>query len=116
MRPTVGLRRAELGQHGLAGHRCLADRDARHGAIGQEDVDARAEPDEADALACLHLLVAGAPAHDAPGDEAGDLDDSDGAVRTVDDEAVAFVLSARLVEFRIEELALRVGDAPDPSA
>ena len=78
--------------------------------LGQEDIDARAEADEAEALADRDVAAGLGPADDAARDEAGDLHDGDRAVRAFDDEAVALVLLARLVELGIEEFSGPVFD------
>jgi hypothetical protein len=51
------------------------------------------------------------PAQDPPRDQPGDLHDADlAAVRHLDDQAVALVVLARLVQRGVEELARPVGD------
>src|ERR1700748_2300512 len=96
-----GRRRAlgrDLRDHRLArdSARTEADHDLR--ARRQVDVDPRAEADEADALAgCKQRALMG-EAHDPPGDQAGDLDHPKPSGWRVDDDAVALVVFARLVE------------------
>ena len=106
---TSGVRRraAEFGQHGFAADRRLADGDAQRRRPGQEDVDARAEADQAETLADADIGAGLGPADDAARHQPGDLHDGDRAVGAVDDQAVALVLAARLVELGIEEFARR---------
>src|SRR6187401_3532430 len=87
----------------------------RNGTRRQIDVEARAEADHADALAGGERLSLFGPAHDAPRDQAGDLYYADTAFVGCDQEGVAFVVLARLVEIGIEEFSRRVGDALDPA-
>ena len=63
------------------------------------------------------IVAAGlGPADDAARHQAGDLHDGDRAVRALDDQAVALVLVAGLVEFGIEELARPMLDPGDAAA
>src|SRR5579872_6592220 len=103
----------DLGNHRLArdGARIDADHDAR--ARRQIDVDARAEADEADALACGKKGARMSEAHDPPSDQACDLDDAEPADGRVNDDAVAFVVLARLVEVSVEEEARVIDDLGD---
>ena len=82
--------------------------------VGQVDVDARAEADEAE---CVRRRPIVAPscdeADDAPRDQARDLHDAEAPAGAVDDDAVAFVVLARLVEVGVEEQPRLVGDAGD---
>src|SRR5690606_15638355 len=98
----------------------LADGHARSRAFRQVDVDAGAEADKAEALASDDLVCGLRPAHDAASNETGDLNDANWTVAGLDHEAIAFVLLARLVEIRVQELArtmLDHGDAaPDRRA
>ena len=79
--------------------------------IGQIDVDARAEADQAEAVARAEIRAFVDEADDAPRDQAGDLHDAERARRALDDDAVALVVLARLVEIGVEEQAGLVGDA-----
>ena len=107
-------RRPQVGDDGLPGDRGLALGDQRAAAVGEVDVEPRAEPDHADALAGADRGALAHERHDAPRDEAGDLDDADpGAAGGADQEAVALVVLARLVEVGVEEEAGAVGDALD---
>src|SRR5690606_17919282 len=49
-------------------------------------------------------------ANNAPGDEAGNLDNANLAMLAGDNQTVAFIILARLVEVGIDELAGRVDD------
>ena len=65
------------GQDAGAAFDPLADFDAQHRLGGQHDVDARAEFDEADALAALHGVALPRMEDDAAGQQAGDLLEGD---------------------------------------
>src|SRR5215470_19544177 len=101
---SPGLAVLEVGDNRLSGRGRLPFRRQRSHARGQVDVDPRAEPDHADALPGgdgRALLYEG---HDAARHQAGDLDHPDlDTSRSRDDEAVALVVLARLVEIRIDE-------------
>ena len=98
--------------HGFAGDRCLAGADQGGDAVRQVDVEARAEADQAEALAGLEPGAFTDEAYDAPCDETGDLHHREAAaVGKLDDEAVALVGLAGLVEGGAHEAAGVVGDA-----
>src|SRR5690242_8238997 len=82
-------------RHGLLSH---LDRDLH--ALGQVDVDARAETDQADPLALLDLRALGDVGDDAAGDGAGDLDHLDVTELGVEVPDDALVVLALLVESR----------------
>src|SRR3984885_5581548 len=104
----------EVGDHRLAGNRGLAFGGERPRAFGQIDVDARAETDHADALAGGNRLALAGKRQDAPRHEACDLLGGDTpSVRHGDDERVALVVLARLVEIGAEEFAGTIDDALD---
>src|SRR5215831_1333989 len=63
----------QLGDHRARGIDLVAQRGPDDGALGQVDVDARAEADEAEALSPRQHVAAIDIAEDAPGNEAGDL-------------------------------------------
>src|SRR5262249_11308894 len=110
---TAGIGKAEVGQYRLAGNRCLAFRDQCRGALGQIDVEPRAEADQAKTLAGADRLPFPDEADDAARHQPCDLDHPDAPVRRSDDERVAFIVLARLVELGIDENAGPVGDAFD---
>ena len=105
---------AEAGDDRFAGDRGLALGDEDVGGDRQIDVEARAEADQADALAGGERVALLDEADDAPRHQTGDLDDADRPVRALDDDAVPLVALARLVELGVEELARRVGDLRRP--
>ena len=82
--------------------------------VGQVDIDARAEADEAKAVAGVQMRAFLGEADDAAGDHAGDLDDAELSGGVLDHDAVALVGFARLVEIGAQECAGVIGDAPDP--
>src|SRR5690606_1571494 len=103
-------------QHRLADNGGLADGAAQADMLRQVDVDARAEADQADPLAGVDLAVlrdeADAAARHAP----GDLHEGDLAGRRIENEAVALIVLAGLVELGIEKLAGAIGYAADAAA
>ena len=95
----------------LAGDGALAEQDLRRGAGGQIDVDPAAEADQADALAGDDPVARLDPGHDPPRDQPGDLGEADPrAVLALDQDVLALIVLARLVEIGVEELA---GDIDD---
>src|ERR1700752_3173142 len=62
--PLDQLGDAELGDHGLAGDRALAEQHLAGGARRKVDVDPAAEADQADALAGDHPIARLDPGHD----------------------------------------------------
>src|SRR5688500_9761902 len=112
--PGIG---ADLGDHGFAADRPLAEQDAGPGAVGQIDVDPASEADQADPLAGLDAVAFADERQDPAGDQAGDLGEADlHAVGTLDDEMLALIVLARLVEVGVEEFARHIGDAADAAA
>ncbi len=90
---------AQVRQHGLAGNRGLPLGDQRARAFGQIDIHPRAEADHADTRAGGDRLALARERHDAPRHETRDLDHRDAlAGNRGDDEGVAFIVLARLVE------------------
>src|SRR3981189_2104942 len=84
---------------------------------GREGAGPRAEADQAEALAGPDGDAFAHEGDDPAGDQAGDLHHHDAsAARGGDDEAVALVVLARLVEIGIEEGARVIGDALDAAA
>ena len=83
-------------------------------AAGREiDVDARAETNEADALAGGQQRAFVSEAHDPSRDEAGDLDDAEPSRGGIDGDAVALVVLARLVQVGVEEQTRMIDDLRD---
>ena len=100
-----------IAEHGLAGNRPLAEQYLRAGAGGKIDVDPAAEADQADPLAGGDLVAFLDERHDAARDQAGDLGEADlQPILALDQEMLALIVLARLVEVGIEELARDIGD------
>src|SRR4029077_14630626 len=110
------LARGKIGDDGFARKGGLAFEDERPHARRQINVDVRAEADHADALAGADLLALAHERHDAARDEPRDLHHADAPARAGNDEAVALVVLARLVEVGVEEFARLVRHAFDASA
>ena len=84
----------------------------RRRAGGQIDVDPAAEADQADALAGDDAVADLDPGHDPARDQPGDLGEGDlGAVLALDQDVLALIVLARLVEIGVEELAGDIDDA-----
>src|SRR5436309_399732 len=83
-------------------HRLLTDLDRDLHALGQVDVDARAEADQTDAVALLDLRALRDVGDDAAGHRAGDLDHFDVTEFGVEVPDDALVVLALLVERRNE--------------
>ena len=98
---------AELGEDRLGREHDVADRDLRRRASGGEiDVDARAEADEAVALAARERVAGLHVAEDPPRDQSGDLHAGDVvAARRAQVQRIALVLERRLVERGVDEAA-----------
>ena len=79
----------------------------------QVDIHARAEADEADAFAGADQRALVREAHDPPGDEACDLHHAKPPGRRIDDDAVALIVLARLVEIGAEEQPGVIDDLGD---
>src|SRR3984885_9085717 len=110
-----GIAEPEIGQNGLAGDGGLAFRHQRARSLGEINVEARAETDQPEALTRADRLPFPHERHDAPCHEAGDLGHPDASIRGRDDQRIALVVLARLVEFGVDELARAIGDAIDSS-
>src|ERR1700693_575867 len=108
---AAGIARRQIGDDGLARDRALAFRHQRPHPFRQVDVAPRTEADHADALAGADLLPFAHEGDDAPGDEAGDLHHADAPARTGNEQTIALVVLARLVEIGVEEFAGAIGDA-----
>src|SRR5262249_4804676 len=87
--------------------------------LRQIDIRPAAEPDETETLPGHDLLALAQLADDAASDKPGDLDHGEiaaavgGAVLRGDADRHPLIVDARLVETRIEELALAIGELPD---
>src|SRR5690349_5014159 len=112
---TAGIRKPEIGQNGLPGHRRLTFEDQRLSAFRQVNVEPRSEPDQPEPFACADRLTFADKRHDAPRNKARDLDHADTAVRRGDNQRVTFVVLTGLVEFGIDERARPIRDAIDPA-
>ena len=100
----------ELRQHGLAADRRLADFGENAGAVRQVDIDAAAEADQPDALASGHASPLAYESHDPPRDQPGDQHEPGFlALLRLDDQGLALVLLARLVELGVKEGARHIG-------
>ena len=103
---------AEHAEHRLAGDRPLAEQHLAPGSRRQIDVDPAAEADQADALAGARPVALAHEGQDAPRDQPGDLGEADrDPVLALDQEMLALIVLARLVEVGVEELARHIGDA-----
>src|SRR3954447_22265859 len=109
--PKPGLLvRVQIGDDGFAADGGLADDHLGVDTIWQIDVGPTAEADQAVALASRDGLARLQVADDAPGDKAGDLDEGDFTpVFQTQADRHPLVLLARLVQRRVEELALVIG-------
>src|SRR5215470_6567192 len=105
----------QVRNHGLARDRSLPFCHERPRALGQVDIDARAEADHADALTGTHARAFACKGDDAPGDQACDLHDGDAGRAGTDHEGIALVVLARLVELGVDEGAGLVDDLLDPA-
>src|SRR6185369_12981761 len=104
---------AQIGDNGLTGDGGLSLGHQRPYAVGQVDVETRAKADHADALADAH---GGARTHEAENpacDQSGDLHHADPALLGRNDEGVALVVLACLVEVGAEKRPMMIGDALD---
>src|SRR6185437_15872918 len=106
---------AKISQDGFAGDGGLAFGNQRHGPLGQEHVQARTETNEAEALADAEPLPFANKANDAACHQPSNLDHPDAPVWCRDDEGIAFIVLARLVELGVDEYARPIRDAVDPS-
>src|SRR5450759_3170346 len=110
---AAGIRNPQIGEHGFPGDRGLPDRDHRRRAIGEIDVEARAEADHAEALAGADRLALAHEADDAARHQAGDLHHGDARAGGGDHQRIALIVGARLVEVGVEELAWLIDDFLD---
>src|SRR5262249_55259665 len=107
---------AQVRDDRLPGGGGLALRHQRTRPFRQVDVHARAESDHADALTGGDTRPFTGETDDAPCDQAGDLGHDDARTARRDDERVALVVLARLVEVRVDEGTGLVDDALDTAA
>src|ERR1700730_18093696 len=83
----------------------------RSHAISQIDVDPRAKPNHADALAGAEGCALAYKADNPACDEPGDLHHCDAAIGRRDDKGIALIVLARLVEVGVQEGAMMIDDA-----
>ena len=81
----------------------------------QVNIDARTETDEPDPFARGERIARRSETYDPSRHQSGDLNNSHRAVLAFDDQSIAFVFLACLVEIRIDELARRVDNFLDPA-
>ena len=93
----------EIGEHGFAGDRARANRHGGPRIGGHINIHARAEADKPETVADANALALVDEGHDATGDKTGDLHDAEAPLRRFDDEAVAFIVFAGLVEVGVDE-------------
>ena len=96
-------RRPDMRDHRLAGDRSAVEADDDARVFGHVDVDARTKADQSEAIARGQMCALFDEADDAPRDQAGDLHHAEDARRGLDDDPVALVVLARLVEVGAEE-------------
>jgi hypothetical protein len=89
----------------LAADDALADLDLRGAGGGKVEVGPRSEPDHADSLSGGDSISGFLPAHNPPGDEAGDLSNEDGAAGGSEKPGLVFVADIDLEVSGIEKLA-----------
>src|SRR6516164_7698459 len=103
-------------KHRLARDGGLPLADQRQCSGRQIDVGPRAEPDQADALSRTQSLTLVDEAHDPPRNQAGDLYNRNaGPIGRGDDQRIALIVLASLVEARVEGQALMIHDPFDPA-
>src|SRR3569623_2213431 len=95
---AAAIAELEIGQHGCSGDGGLSDRHQRRGAIGEEDIEPRAEADQAEALSRRQALAFAHERDDAARDKPCDLDDAAAPGRRRTHERVALIVLARLLE------------------
>src|SRR5262249_40605007 len=100
----------------LAGDRGLALDDQRPHSRGEIDVDTRAHRDEAAALAAADDAALAHARHDAARDEPGNLHHTDARAAAGNDQRIALIVLAGLVEVGIDEFSRRVDHALDAPA
>src|SRR5579862_2689833 len=110
---TMRLGAAEIGNHGLPADRARFRFDQRPCRGRQIDIDARAETDEAEAIAGADRIPLRDEAHDAPRDKAGDLHHPDPPDQGIDDKTVAFIVFAGFVKIGIDEEPRPVNNLAD---
>src|ERR1700730_4599087 len=113
--PKGALRVAggKVGNDRFTRDRGLSLGDERPYALGQVDVHARAEADHADALAGADARALAHETDDSARDQPRDLHHADARLVAGDDEAIALVVLARLVEVGVEENTMVIDHALD---
>src|SRR5262252_2915406 len=95
--------RRELAEHSDARERDVADLHAERRSFGHEHIDARAEANDAHAVALVHALTLARIGHDAPSDEPRDLPDEDAPRARLEPDRRLFVREARLLVGGVHE-------------
>src|SRR5579872_140924 len=101
--------------HGLPSDGARIDADENLRVVRQIDVDARTEPDQAETIAGAKTRAFIDEANNPPRNEAGDLHHAEDAGLSFDDETIALIILAGLVEIRVEKKTRLVSDLGDPS-
>src|ERR1700732_1007859 len=107
--------RAKFGERRLARDHLGSHRHQGPRRTGHIDIDARTEADQAEPVASADSLALAYKTDNAPRDKSGDLHNPETAAAPFDDEAVALVVLARLVEIGVEEKAWPIGDLRHPA-
>src|SRR5258708_28413780 len=113
---AVRLAGGEVGDDGLPGNGGLSLGDERPRSRRQIDIHARAEANHADALASCHCCTLAHETHNSSRDQTRDLHHTDVAPVARDEQTVALVALARLVEVGADERAGMIDHALDRSA
>src|SRR5262249_866616 len=108
-----GVAGAKIGNERVPCDGGLSLGDERPHPLGQVDVDARAEADHADALADADGCALAHETDNSARDQTCDLHHADATPVARDEEAIALVVLARLVEVGVEEGAMMVDHALD---
>src|SRR5215831_15695666 len=110
---TLRVADGEIGDDRFTRDCGLSLGDERPHALGQVDVHARAEADHADALARADGRALAHETHNPARNEPRNLHHADANPAARDDEAIALVVLARLVEVGVEEGAMVIDHALD---
>src|ERR1700732_3602352 len=108
--------RAKFGERRLARDRLGSHRYQGSRRVGHINIHARTEADQAEPVPSADNLALADKTDNAPCDKSGDLHNPETAAAPFDDEAVALVVLARLVEVGVEEKAWPIGDLRHPAA
>ena len=92
----------------MAADDTLADLDLRGAGGGEVEVGPGSEPDHADSLSGGDGISGFLPAHNPPGNKAGDLSHEDGAMGGSEKPGLVFVADIDLEVSGIEEFTSRV--------